>query len=180
MRHFRVVILIVTAAALLGGGWYFGSPWWTVWRMRAAAEARDAEALAAYVDFPALRASSKTQLRRELGAEAVRARESGDGLAALGAAFGAAVAGPAVDALLTPEALRRLFAAAPEAEAGGKRGAGASGAGQAPEYAISREGFDRFRLHRSGRAGEQGDLLFRRHGLGWKLEEIRLDRGSGR
>jgi hypothetical protein len=180
MRRVRTLILVVTAAALLAGGWYFGSPWWTLWRMREAAEARDSEALAAYVDFPALRASSKRQLRRELGAEASRAGESGDGLAALGAAFGAAVAGPAVDALLTPEALRRLFAAAPEREAGAERSGRRNGDERAREYALSREGFDRFRLHRNDRVGEQGDLLFRRHGLRWKLEEIRLERGSGR
>ena len=38
--------IIIVAAA----GWYWGSPWWTLYRMREAARAGDAEVLARYVD----------------------------------------------------------------------------------------------------------------------------------
>lgn len=46
------------ALASLAAGWWFGSPWWTLWRMREAAAAGDAQALASYIDFPAVRAST--------------------------------------------------------------------------------------------------------------------------
>jgi hypothetical protein len=74
--------------ALAAAGWWFGSPWWTLWRMRSAAEAGDSGTLASYVDFPALRASTKAQLRPRLGR------------------LGTALARLAVDALVSPTALR--------------------------------------------------------------------------
>jgi hypothetical protein len=133
----RVRTKILAAAALLAfaaAGWWFGSPWWTLWRMRDAARAGDAEALAAYIDFPALRASSREQLRPRLGP----------------------LAGPAVNALVSPAALRLVLG-------GGRQGGGAGKVG------LVRTGASEFRVERGGR-----DLVFRRHGLGWKLEEIRL------
>lgn len=140
MRKGRTFGLAAALLAMLAAGWWFGSPWWTLWRMREAAQAGDSEALAGYVDFPALRASTREQL----------------GLGPVGGLL----AGPAVDALVSPEALRLALGS----------GRGSTGArGRASEVALSRSGADEFRIERGGR-----QLIFRRHGLGWKLEEIRL------
>lgn len=185
MQGKKLIVTVAAVAALLSC-WYYGSPWWTLWQMREAAEARDGEKLARYVDFPALRESSKAQLKARLAAEAVRDRGRGDGLGALGAAVGAAMSGPLADALITPEALQAIFARAPKRQGadGWAKGDGRGSEPQKPFGADSsnaeliREGFDRFRLHRKGAAGEAGDLIFRRHGLGWKLEEIRIAGGS--
>jgi len=46
--------LIVTA---LGALWYFESPIWTLKGMKDAAQSHDADALDAYIDYPALRES---------------------------------------------------------------------------------------------------------------------------
>ena len=102
-----------------------------------AAGDRVAEALATYIDFPALRASTREQL-------------------GLGPLAGL-VAGPAVDALVSPRALRLAL------------GKGRSGGGGAGEVDLVRTGAGEFRVRREG-----GDLVFRRRGLGWKLAEIRL------
>jgi len=139
MRKSRTIALAAAALLLLAGtGWWFGSPWWTLWRMREAAQAGDADALAAYIDFPALRASTRTKLAPRLGP------------------LGGALARPAVDALVSPAALRLALG----------RGRGGRGGG---EVDVDRTGASEFRLRR----GRQ-DLVFRRHGLGWKLEEISL------
>lgn len=141
MRRGRTFALAAaTLLALLAAGWWFGSPWWTLWRMREAAGAGDSRALAAYVDFPALRASTREQL----------------GLGPVGGLL----AGPAVDALVSPEALRLAL--------GKGRGSGGPG-----EVELSRTGASLFRVRRG-----KHDLIFRRHGLGWKLEEIRLSSPS--
>jgi hypothetical protein len=52
----RRTMVIATAASLLGlgGGWYWGSPWYTMWRMREAARSGDLAVLATYVDAPAI------------------------------------------------------------------------------------------------------------------------------
>lgn len=105
--------------------------------MREAAQAGDSEALAAYIDFPALRASTRTRLGPRLGP------------------LGRALARPAVDALVSPAALRLAL------------GSGRQGGGETGEVKLVRTHASEFRVRRGRR-----DLVFRRHGLGWKLEEI--------
>lgn len=142
MRKGRIFIL-AALLALVGAGWWFGSPWWTLWRMREAAQTGDAQALAGYIDFPALRASTRAQLGRRLGP------------------IGGLIAGPAADAAISPEALSLALGT-------GRAGAG-GGASEPGKIDLSRTGASEFRVR-----GKHSDLVFRRHGLGWKLEEIRL------
>lgn len=155
MTRKRRTLALATAAllALLAAGWWLGSPWWTLWRMREAAEAGDSEALAGYIDFPALRASTREQLGSRLGP------------------LGGLIAGPAIDAAITPEALRVALGKGRGNSSGGERGSGEGGGGgsEPQDVDISRSGASEFRVE-----GRHSDLVFRRHGLGWKLEEIRL------
>jgi len=137
MRRPRTFALAAAALlAIAAAGWWFGSPWWTLWRIREAAQAGDSDALAAYIDFPALRASAREQLSPRLGP--------------LGAAL-------AANALVSPAALRLALRSAPQ------------GGGGPGKVDLVRTGASEFRVERGGR-----DLVFRRHGLGWKLEQIRL------
>ncbi|MGZ8286865.1 MAG: DUF2939 domain-containing protein [Allosphingosinicella sp.] len=140
MRKSRTLAAAAALLVLLAAGWWFGSPWWTLWRMREAARAGDSDALAAYVDFPALRASTRARL----------------------GPFGGALAGRAVDALVSPAALRLALGS-------GREGGGGAGPGKVE---LVRTGAGEFRVEHGGR-----DLVFRRHGLGWKLEEIGLSSG---
>ena len=155
MRKGRTIALAAAALlALLAAGWWFGSPWWTLWWMREAAEAGDSEALAAYIDFPALRASTREQLGSRLGP------------------LGGLVAGPAVDAAISPEALRLALGKGRRSAEGGTetgRGGGSGGGSAAGDVDLARTGASEFRVK-----GKRSDLVFLRHGLGWKLEEIRL------
>ncbi|HEU5068648.1 MAG TPA: DUF2939 domain-containing protein [Sphingomicrobium sp.] len=57
-----VILLAVASGAL----WYFESPIWTLKRMRDAAQSRDADALNAYIDYPALRESLKAELMAQM------------------------------------------------------------------------------------------------------------------
>jgi hypothetical protein len=49
----------------------------------------------------------------------------------------------------------------------------------ADDMKLVHKGVSEFRLRKKDSNGEAGDLIFRRHGLGWKLEEVRLDRPLG-
>jgi hypothetical protein len=71
-------ILIAAAAALLialPAGWYFGSPWWTLRRIDEAARAHDYATLASYVDFDAVWKASRADARRALRDALDRARD---------------------------------------------------------------------------------------------------------
>src|SRR4051812_10064124 len=57
MRRRRVILVAAAAVLIIApAGWYFGSPWWTLWRIREAARAGDMNRLASYVDAKAVQA----------------------------------------------------------------------------------------------------------------------------
>ena len=88
--------LIVIASAAL---WYFESPLWTLHGMKDAAQSHDADALDAYIDYPALRESLKAELTARM---MIQAQKDKSGFGALGMAFGSAVMGPMIDGLVSP------------------------------------------------------------------------------
>ena len=96
--------LIVVASSTL---WYFESPAWTLKGMKDAAQSHDADALNAYIDYPALRDSLKAELTARMRAEA---RKDKSGFGALGMAFGSAMMGPMIDATGLPRGDARSLA----------------------------------------------------------------------
>lgn len=105
--------LLIALFVLAFGAWVFFAPYLTVRSMRLAAEAGDAEAFSRYVDYPALRESVKAELSEAMDAriaDLAGSSELGRFGAQLAGAFGNRALGPAVDALVRPEALTALFA----------------------------------------------------------------------
>ncbi|QBC32134.1 DUF2939 domain-containing protein [Pandoraea sp. XY-2] len=88
-------------------GLLFGTPYYTLWRARDAADARDATALSSYVDYPAVRESLKTSLHDELSRQMDKQR--GNAFGALALALGGWVSDRVVEALLTPEAVAAML-----------------------------------------------------------------------
>ena len=99
------LIVIVVIAAL---GFAYASPYMALNNLKRAADARDAQTVNEYVDFPALRESLKQQvtglLTRRLDAHA-----NGNPFAAIGAMIGVALIGPLVDAYATPDGVAALL-----------------------------------------------------------------------
>ncbi len=172
--------VMVLATALATAGWWFGSPWWTLREMRAAADAHDAARLSYYIDYPALRTDLKGELNQTMAREIMRKRETE--VSPFAAALAAAFAGPMIDALVTPDRLVAMFARrAPEAQPA--RGATSTlalpSANRLERLRIEREGFNRFRLV-TGKG--EGAMQFQRVGFGWKLVGVDLpkDAAAGR
>ncbi|WP_374622213.1 DUF2939 domain-containing protein [Pandoraea sp.] len=88
-------------------GLLFGTPYYTLWRARDAANARDANALSSYVDYPAVRESLKTSLHDQLARQMDKQR--GNAFGALALALGGWVSDRVVEALLTPEAVAAML-----------------------------------------------------------------------
>lgn len=167
----RVLIALVVLAGL-GAGWYWGSPWWTLREMRVAAEARDADRLAGYVDFPALRQNLKAQMRDRLWREM---RTSRDDVATIGSALGLAFGGRLIDAAVTPSAVQLLFLRDKEGQAGPVK----VDASRGNTMTVTHMGFDQFELSNASRP-HAGALIFSRDWLGWRLSGVRLpDKADG-
>lgn len=59
MKRRSVAVAACAVIILAAFGWYWGSPWWTLYRMREAARAGDVEGLARYVDYDGIDARRK-------------------------------------------------------------------------------------------------------------------------
>jgi hypothetical protein len=99
-----IVLVVIAIVAVLGYG--YASPYLALDRLKRAADARDAQTVSEYVDYPALRESLKEQVA---GLLTRRLHTSGNPFAALGAMIGVALIGPMVDAYATPEGVAALL-----------------------------------------------------------------------
>lgn len=157
-----VAALIAIAASAL---WYFESPAWTLKGMKDAAQSHDAEALNAYIDYPALRESLKAELMARMMAEAQKDKS---GLGALGMAFGSALMGPMIDGLVSPAGMRAaLLANRQESTA-----SAASALHMPKEPVIIRRNFSEFLV--TAKDQPNSGLVFKRHGLSWMLSGVEL------
>ncbi|PQV50940.1 DUF2939 domain-containing protein [Paraburkholderia sp. BL21I4N1] len=99
------LVVIVVIAAL---GFTYASPYLALNNLKRAADARDAQTVNQYVDFPALRESLKQQVTGLL-TRRLDVQSNGNPLAAIGAMIGVALIGPLVDAYATPDGVAALL-----------------------------------------------------------------------
>lgn len=170
MNRSRLAIWVGLAVFL---GAYLGSPFLALHQMRQAAEQKDAVALSAHIDFPALRASAKHAVDAKVGRKlaAKPHRKSGT---IWGAVLLSTLARNAIDDLVTPDGVAKLLAAS-DAEPGAPRSDQRKH--PPPELAFDYEGLDVFLVHvqQAGLPGEGITLMMRRKGfVEWVLVGVRL------
>lgn len=158
----RWLIALVVLPVLAGGGWLWGSPYLTLLDLKRAADARDLAAISERIDFPAVRADLKTQLRERLD------RREGSALEQLGVAIAERLADPAVDAAVTPEGMRALFASAAVARAARP----SLGNVNPEEMRVRRDALDRFTLASVNGTGPE--VMFALQGFTWRVIAVRL------
>ena len=192
IRRIAIFCGSILLAVLLA---YFGSPYWSLFQIKRAVDRGDGAYVSAHVDFPRLRESLKTSLE----AETSRRMGKGDttGFKALGAAFAAMMAGPVVDALVTPEGVIALMKGKNPGETTTsqplpdpvKTGATTdSEKFSSSKMKIGKMGYEALDLfvvqiardsQHPGKTESRPTLLFSRTGLfGWKLCGIRISRES--
>jgi len=168
----RRLVLIATVLVAAALAWYLVSPWYTLNRMAAAAEAGDRDGLAAYIDYEALRKDAKVELMRDILGP-LGAADAGSGK--FGALLADAMIGPTVEQMISPEGLVRAF---------GPEGVQQpSNAAPAPEtvnlslhgkLTIERKGLSTFVAGSENRPQVKAE--FRRSYLGWKLSGIEVSK----
>ncbi|MEB2609110.1 DUF2939 domain-containing protein [Burkholderia cenocepacia] len=110
LKPFLIVALVV---ALIGAlGYAYASPYVALGRLKSAIDARDAQVISEYVDFPSLRISLKQQVTEEL-MRRIDAVKKDNPFAVIGALIGSALIGPLVDAYATPEGVAALMSGLP-------------------------------------------------------------------
>jgi hypothetical protein len=154
--------------------WFYFTPYLAVSGMKSAAEAKDAEKLAGYVNFPALKENLKASFNAKLASKV--AKEKNDNpFAALGAAMAATFINPMVDALVTPESLAMMMKGDKPQPA--KKTGQTKPSDSDTETSMSYESFDRFvvTVKKKDSTEKPIGLVFNRDGMfSWKLSALRL------
>lgn len=195
-----IALIVVVVVAVLGS--IYASPYIALDRLKRAADARDAQTVNQYVDFPLLRESLKDQVGQLL-TRRIDIQKSGNPLAMIGAMIGAALIGPLVDSYATPDGVAALLNGIPPrgdpgekppvpSEANSANGA-APGAAPAPQPAPTAaapsapkpppqttagyRSFDTFAVNYQHGAGDaRYSAILRRYGLfSWKLVAVELN-----
>jgi hypothetical protein len=100
----RKLVTWIVALAVLAGGVYLGSPYYAVYRVVQAARANDAKTVNHFIDFPAVRASLRPQLQKQLEAQTERRRKQPQNLwDQLSLTIAPYLARPATELLITPQ-----------------------------------------------------------------------------
>jgi hypothetical protein len=184
------LVAVVIGAAL---GLVYASPYIALDRVKRAADARDAQTVNEYVDFPALRASLKDQVGALL-TRRVDIQKAGNPLAIIGAMIGAAVVGPLVDAYATPEGVAAILNGIPPRGNPGERPpepqpetkpsaantASATASNAAPKPPQTTAGYRDVNTfvvtYQHGVGDARYSAIFHRHGLiDWKLVGVDLN-----
>jgi hypothetical protein len=189
-KHTGIALAAVLAAGLgasLGASIYLG-PYWTLYRMKAAVEAKDADALSRRVDYPALRQSMKSQLtaamNRQLDVVGEQMKAAGAPSENVGRwrqVIPMGMVGVLVERLVTPDGVAAMLSGA------ARFGKGAAPDEQPPQQdeagrkprdlSLDYRGWNEavFRVKDSPGEG----FVFRRDGLwGWKLSGVEIGAGS--
>ena len=172
-RFFGPFAFMAMCAAAI---WLYFTPHLAAKRLQEAAKAGDHQALAQLVDFPAVRASVKAEVREAVSGELGEERNA---LASLGAALAGMVVEPLVDSFVTPEGIASAVRGErPSLGSGEKRVKK-----EARDLVATRgyEGAGTFVIHFRDRddGRERMALVMRRHGIAdWKLAAIRLPGGA--
>lgn len=177
---------------LIGAYWYW-SPYLTLWQVRSAAQAQDAEAFNRHVEYPKLRESIKEQfsaLFTDLPDERASGTQAKAG-ASFGKMLGLLVANKLVDVVVRPElvmqAMRQGYMTPKPPGHAGNGAAPAASRTPDPDggkrLVTQRQGANRLLIYSAEAtqtdAGAQGNLglVFERSGFAtWKLSEVMLPR----
>lgn len=182
---------VAAIAVALGAYWYW-SPLLAVRQLQSAAQARDAQAFNAQVDYPRLRENLKGQFSALMAEKMGKTPESDNPFAALGSMIGMAVANPLIDAMIQPETVMRAMRSGefglprtPQAQAPAPAGTSPAPESSKPKWTYERQSVNQLTVYAidpnkpEASSSERTGLVFERSGFAdWKLTNIRLA-GSG-
>jgi hypothetical protein len=170
----KYVIGLTLLLAALFGGWYYASPSLALKGLRDAVTNNDVAGLESRIDFPALRAAAKGQMKQKLSAE--MKKPGAPDLGILGDGLADKLLDKVVDGVVTPAGIAQMM----KSQGKGAEDADAPASSlkadtKEPDYQIERSGISEFRVS-NPKDKNSPVLIFTRHGLGWKLSNVDLSK----
>lgn len=181
--RYRSIILPFSLLTVAAGAAFFFAPHYSVYMVRKSVEARDANTLSRFVDYPALRKSLKANCTALLDKKSESAAGKEHGLKALGFALAQAFVNPVIDSLVTPDGIAMLLQGKkPELGRSRKHRESSASGDKAEEsrthLSMGYDGLNTFSVivTRKDFASEPIRLIFQRYGItSWKLCAVQLE-----
>nr|CUV58303.1 conserved exported protein of unknown function [Ralstonia solanacearum] len=107
MNNKAIAAVLVAAAATVSS---YASPYWTIYQMSSAMQARDADKFSRYVDYPALRESLKAQFMALMQSKMQTPEMKDNPFAGLGQMLGLAMVNTVVDTMVSPSGVMSMMA----------------------------------------------------------------------
>ncbi len=174
------LLAVVVIATLLFASAVYVSPYVAIHNLRRAFDAKDADTISHYVDYPSLRESLRTQVEAPM-AKGIANNKANDPLGLLESPLVTAYLDALFDQIVTPEGIAGLFSGGtPEVDEAGKikQPAGQAGGEELgpTRTTLFYEEMNKFVLRiESLEEKSSVDLAFHRHGLfSWKLSSVRF------
>lgn len=105
----KTILIVVTLVVLLLT-YLIASPYFALYQIKKAIQAKDADKVSQYVDYPSLRQSVKDQMNGYMMKElSTKAKDDKSGMAAAGALLASTMVNSMVDGLVTPQGLKMAF-----------------------------------------------------------------------
>ncbi len=166
-RTIRAILALLLVGSFAASVYY--SPYWTLYRMKVAIEEKDADGLSRRVDYPALRASMKSQVKSTLHAQTAQLGEPMQGMNALAEGL----MDQMLEAMVSPQAVAAMMSGAGQSGTAPDKGEDAAqGEGKPRDLALHYRSWDQALFSPKGGAG---GFLFQRAGLwSWKLAGVDL------
>jgi len=117
---------VLVAGLVVLIGLYLASPYYALWRLRAALDSGDRSNLEARIDFPSVRESMKNRMQGQLAEKMKDDKDlQNNPFAAVGNSFGDTIINTAIDNLITPGAISSFIADTKSAFQGSDQNGGA-------------------------------------------------------
>ena len=165
----KKIPLLIVALLVIVAGYLYASPYLALNSIKNAAQARDAEKLSSYIDFPSVKQGVKEQVKAKFAAEMMAGDNKG-GFEALGSMFAATMTDTLVDGLITPEGVAAIMVKKEEQESNE-----AQEESEDLQYETSYASFNSFNVDINNAEGKDGiRIVLHRDGLSWKVTNINL------
>lgn len=172
----KTVVGVAVAIGIGAAGLLYASPYLALHNISRAIEHKDADTVAEYVDFPALRESVKGQVLIKMQEQLQTPEMKNNPFAGFGQMLAVGLVDKMTEALVSPAGVMLMLENGKPGKPSDVAAAGVginSQEGRRKDYSVDYQGWSKVFVHPKG---DQSGFIFKRDGLiGWKLVGVRMD-----
>lgn len=169
----KISILVIGLLVVIAS-YLYASPYLALNNIKNAAQARDADKLSGYIDFPSVKQGVKEQVKAKFATEMITG-ENQNGFEALGSMFAASMIDTLVDGLITPDGMAAMMLEKQKQDSiEADKTQEESNEFKGLDYETSYTSFSSFQVDINSKEDRAVKMTLHRDGLSWKVTNIDL------